>query len=150
MKTFSVLLAVCQGIHRWQVGSPNKGQWRWALIFNLICAWTNGLANNRDVADLWRNRAHCYVNVMDKPLLCLIDGVVCTQQNRFNFHITVCADGLTPPIMSPLCLRMALGPKALGHQQTEYWLPNAPVSMLSDRHHHHSCKTDTLTVCLVA
>ena len=29
------------GIHRWPVNSPHKGQWRGALIFSLIWAWTN-------------------------------------------------------------------------------------------------------------
>ena len=29
------------GIHRSQVNSPHKGQWRGALMFPLICAWTN-------------------------------------------------------------------------------------------------------------
>ena len=39
-------------IHRLPVDSPHKGQWRGALMFCLICAWTNGWANNRD-ADIW-------------------------------------------------------------------------------------------------
>ena len=34
-----------QGIHRSLVNSPHKGQWRGALMFPLICAWTNGWAN---------------------------------------------------------------------------------------------------------
>ena len=37
-----------RGIHRWPVDSPHKGQWHGALRFSLICAWTNGWANNRD------------------------------------------------------------------------------------------------------
>ena len=39
------------GIHRWPVNSPNIGQWRGALMFSLICTWTNGWAYNRDVPD---------------------------------------------------------------------------------------------------
>ena len=38
-----------RGIHRWPVNSPQKGQWRGALMFSLICAWINGWVNNRDV-----------------------------------------------------------------------------------------------------
>ena len=37
METFSVLLALCVGIHRSPVNSPHKGQWRGALMFSLIC-----------------------------------------------------------------------------------------------------------------
>ena len=35
-----------RGIHR-----SHKGQWRGALVFSLICAWTNGWAKNRDADD---------------------------------------------------------------------------------------------------
>ena len=45
-------------IHRSPVNSLQKGQWRGALVFCLICAWTNGWVNNRDAGDLRRHRAH--------------------------------------------------------------------------------------------
>ena len=54
-----------RGIHRWPVDSPHKCQWRGALMFSLICAWTNGWANNRDTGDLRRHRAHYDGSVMD-------------------------------------------------------------------------------------
>ena len=38
-------------------------------MFSLICAWTNGTANNREVVDLRRRRTHYDVAVMF-----LIDG----------------------------------------------------------------------------
>ena len=40
------------------VDSPHKGQWRGVLMFSLICVWTKGWANNRDVGDLRRHRTH--------------------------------------------------------------------------------------------
>ena len=40
METFSALLALCEGNHRSPVDSPHKGQWRGALMFSLICAWS--------------------------------------------------------------------------------------------------------------
>ena len=55
------------GIHRSPVNSPHKDQWRGALIFYLICPWTNGRVNNRDASDLRHHRAHYDVIVM---LLC--------------------------------------------------------------------------------
>ena len=54
-----------RGIHRWPVKSPHKGQWRGALMFSSICAWTNGWENNRDAGDLRRYRAYYDVTVMD-------------------------------------------------------------------------------------
>ena len=45
-------------IHRSPMNSHVKCQWRGALMFNLICAWTNGEINNRDAGDLRRHRAH--------------------------------------------------------------------------------------------
>ena len=49
---------------RGPVDSLHKGQWRRALMFSLICAWTNGWANNRDAGDLRRHHAHYDVTVM--------------------------------------------------------------------------------------
>ena len=57
-----------KGIHRSPVNSPHKDQWRGALTFSLICAWTNGWANHRDAGDLTRHHTNydvaviCYVN----------------------------------------------------------------------------------------
>ena len=64
METFSALLALVTGIHRSPMNSPHKSQWRRALIFSLICAWTNGWANHGDAGDLRRNRAHYGITVM--------------------------------------------------------------------------------------
>ena len=52
------------GIHRSPVNSPHTDQWRGALIFSLICAWTNGWVNNHDAGDFRRHRAHYDVTVM--------------------------------------------------------------------------------------
>ena len=60
------------GIHRWPVDSPHKGQWRRALMFSLICAWTNGWANTRDAGDLRRHRPHYYVTAMSVGNLALL------------------------------------------------------------------------------
>ena len=47
-----------RGIHRSPVNSPNKGQWRGALMFSLICARINSWVNNREAGDLRRHRVH--------------------------------------------------------------------------------------------
>ena len=89
MEAFSALLAICagnssvpgefpaqrpvtlprnwpfvRGIHRSPVNSPHKGQWRWALVFSVICVWINGWVNIREVCDFRRYRAHYDVIVM--------------------------------------------------------------------------------------
>ena len=56
-----------RGIHQSPVDSTHKGQWRWALMFSLICARTNGWATNRHAGALRCHRAHCDVTVMDAP-----------------------------------------------------------------------------------
>ena len=55
METFSALLTFLRGIHRSPVYSPRKGQWRGALMFSLICVWTNNWANIWDAGD-WSSR----------------------------------------------------------------------------------------------
>ena len=53
-----------RGIHRSSVNSPNKGQWRRALMLSFICAWINGWVNNREAGDLRRHRTHYDVTLM--------------------------------------------------------------------------------------
>ena len=62
IESFSVLLALCEGNPLITGGFPHKGQWRGALMFSLICAWTKGEANSRELSrwfktssrSLWR------------------------------------------------------------------------------------------------
>ena len=63
-KHFPRYWAFVRGIQRFPVNSPHKGQWRGALMFPLICTWTNGWANSRDASDLRRHRAHYDIIVM--------------------------------------------------------------------------------------
>ena len=53
-----------RGIHRSPVNSPHKGQ-RWgALMFSLICTWTNSWGNNGDAGDLRHHLADYDVILM--------------------------------------------------------------------------------------
>ena len=45
-KHFPHYSSFVRGTHRSTVDSPNKGQWRGALMFSFVCAWTNGWASN--------------------------------------------------------------------------------------------------------
>ena len=63
-KHFPCYWPFVRGIQRSLVDFPHKGQWCGALMFSLICAWTNGWANKRDTGDLTRHRAHYDVTVM--------------------------------------------------------------------------------------
>ena len=57
-----------RGIHRSPVNSPHKGQWSGALMFSLICVWTNGWLNNRDAGDWRRRRPHYNITVIPTRL----------------------------------------------------------------------------------
>ena len=56
--------ALCVGNSPVTGESPHKRQWRGALMFSLICAWTNGCANNRDNGDLRRHCIHYDVTII--------------------------------------------------------------------------------------
>ena len=56
-----------RGIHWSPVNSPQKDQWRGALMFSLICAWIDGWVNNREAGDVIRSRAHYDVNPWSFP-----------------------------------------------------------------------------------
>ena len=60
------------------VDSPHKGQWRGAVMISLICAWTNGLGNNRDEYNEYRCEGE-YVH----------DNYVHGIPNVINSHIYV-------------------------------------------------------------
>ena len=70
LKHFPRYWSFVRGIHQSPVNSPHKGQWSKVLIFSLICAWTNGSANNRGAGDLKCQGTNYDVNVM-RPLVAL-------------------------------------------------------------------------------
>ena len=56
-------------IHRSPVNSHHKGQWRWALVFSLICAWTNGwvYSEKARVCAKWQwNARDCVTGLHDR------------------------------------------------------------------------------------
>ena len=53
-----------QGIHRWPVNPPHKGQWCGALMSSLICPWINGWVNKCVAGDLRCHHAHYDVTIM--------------------------------------------------------------------------------------
>ena len=86
MEIFSTLLAFVWGIHQWPVNSPHKGQWHGALMFSLICVWTNSWANNGDTGDLRRHGAHYDVTVMINQIA--IQPAICTC-SCMSFHLSI-------------------------------------------------------------
>ena len=58
MKTFPHHKPFEREIQRSRGDSFHKGRWRGAVMFSLICGWTNGWANSRKASDLRRNRSH--------------------------------------------------------------------------------------------
>ena len=68
METFSTLLALFAGNSPVTGEFPHKGQWRGALIFSLIYAWTNGRTIHRDAVYLRRHRADYDVAIWKTPL----------------------------------------------------------------------------------
>ena len=76
METFSALLALSAGISPVTGELPSQSHWDGALIFSLICAWTNGCANNRDSVDLRHHRAHYDCIVMHT--------IASVHNNRWN------------------------------------------------------------------
>ena len=65
-KHFPLYWSFLRGIHRSPVNSPQKGQWRGALMFSFIFVRTNGWVHNRDSGDLRRHRANHDVCVMER------------------------------------------------------------------------------------
>ena len=110
-----------RGIHRSPVNSPHKGQWRGALMFSLICAWTNSWENNGDAGDLRRYRAHYDVIVMStqwRPIFCWI---------KWLSHI----DGSVQEIRNSSVVAMSYVFLALTHQEKRNSIDNPMELRLS-------------------
>ena len=76
-------------------------RWRGALMFSLICPWTNGWANTRDAGDLRRHRPHYDLTVMFMRSAKSCPGVFHSQINYVwnlaNIMVSnVPADSLDP------------------------------------------------------
>ena len=72
-----------RGTHRSPVYFPgHNGQWRGALMFSLMCAWTKSWANTLDAGESRRHGAHCDATVMWNR-----NGNVTIFTPRFGVHI---------------------------------------------------------------
>ena len=94
-KHFARYWPFVRGIHRSPVNLPHKGQWRGALKFSLICAWTNTLANSGDTGYLKRHRAHYDVIAMYHSTVFVhndFHSPLCNSMRLTNCHCqeTVC------------------------------------------------------------
>ena len=76
-----------RGVTRWPVDSPQKGQWRGAFMFSLICAWIKGWVNNRQAGDLRRHQAHYDVIVMWIISLYHLHRAILKKSGGNRFHI---------------------------------------------------------------
>ena len=62
-------------------------------MFSLICAWTNGLENNREAGDLRRHRAHYDVSVINE----FVDMITSVSEAGINYIPQCLWDGITCP-----------------------------------------------------
>ena len=110
-KHFPRYWSFVRGIHRSPVNSPHKGQWRGALMFSLICAWSiNGRVNNRETGDLRRHRAHYDVIVMSEREPC-----------AYFMGYTLCYSSLYKPMKTLRKCHMVQH-KHGGHKAMWQWL----------------------------
>ena len=92
LKHFPRYWPFMRGIHRSQVNSPHKGQWRGAFIFSLIFTWTNGWVNNRYAVDLRRYLAHYDVTLIIFPVESIVSfrtkGLIYTITRLLLWYVT--------------------------------------------------------------
>ena len=74
-----------RGIHLSLVYSPHKGQWRGALMFSLICAWTNGWAVHSNYCSLRIPQKLYFVSYT--PKWCLHEQPLSNIFQAFNAFI---------------------------------------------------------------
>ena len=109
-----------RGIHRSPGNSPNKGQWRGALMFSLIYVWINGWVNNREGGDKRSYRAHYDIIVMwlDAWLKNLFSQTL--KQHNSCAILTICKENpLAADESSPHKIRKYVSNRATLH--TAFW-----------------------------
>ena len=86
------------------VNSPQKDQWRGALIFSLICDWINSWVNNSEAGDFRRHRAHYDAIVMrlfgegSQPCRQQIVRLQFSVSPEYsNYHYYCCYINVLPP-----------------------------------------------------
>ena len=67
----------------WIAWWPVNGEWRWAMMFYLMCVCTNGLTNGRDAGDFRQHCAPCDVTVM---YCCSSLGTFRPQHQKVNSY----------------------------------------------------------------
>ena len=82
-----------RGIHQSPVNSPHKGQWRGALLFSLICVWTNSWVNYRDAGDLRRHYVSYDVFVMERCVNLQVDLRTSLDYKPLWFQAMSCYPG---------------------------------------------------------
>ena len=84
--------------------SSRKGQWCWALMFSLICAWIHRWVNNQEAGDLWRHHTHYDVTVM------------CSEIFRFSWCCGVLVLSVSSLYRSWICMMVMTQDKWQGGQ----------------------------------
>ena len=79
-----------------------KAKWRGDLMFSLICAWTNGWANNLNADDLRRHRAHYdFIAMITQSIISIIRLVPYVVQLNTKSSLTCCHENNICQLLSP-------------------------------------------------
>ena len=127
-----------RGIHRSTGKFLHKCQWRGALVFSLICAWTNGWVNNRGAGDLRRHCAHYDVTLMNN-FHCLNPNIFMKHWTRIVVILTTCSSLATQKLSfgttsNENVLKITTFPFLGMKCMQKYWLPVQNGSYLSRDH----------------
>ena len=80
-------------IQRSPVNSPYKGQWRGALVFSLMYAWTSGCVNNRNAGASRSKRQHVSIGLDDRSIMrprCLNKVTLSVMMQRICWILSIC------------------------------------------------------------
>ena len=125
---FSSLLALCERNTPVTGGFPSQRPVTRSFDgFFLICAWTNGWANNREAGELGRNRGHYDVTVMRNPSVSWF-GLYLAQKLSYisTLHLCVCElEGIYIhsryiSIIAPKCVFKFTAERIISHQICAY------------------------------
>ena len=118
-------------IYRSPVNSPHKGQWRGAFIFSLICAWTNGWANNHRWFETRSRSSWRHCNEFGLSILSKESRNEYQRTSSIEWYVGISLDnGLVPSstksLPKPMLINLYIAPSGVTRPQC---LWTAPVSV---------------------
>ena len=110
MSQITGIMTVCITVSQGNPPVTGRGEWRWALMLSLMCAWTIAWANSGDYGDLRHHAAHYDAIVMTwaLPMIQKIQHLLINKLSSNSLKMLVLT-WISISISHEICIAASLG-----------------------------------------